>query len=294
MLQKISARLHIPPEMLQEELRSFLVITFGTLLYCVGTVFFIKPASLPNTGVMGICLFLNYLFNIPLGVSNALFNIVLFAFAYKYLPKRFFYWTLYSSMLLSLGMELFELFPKPVIDDKILQVIIAGVIHGISMALVFSRGSSTGGTDIITVAIKRKTGIELGNITMAINFCVILLFFFAVPLVNVIYGLLLAYLTSLVLNDDLRSFASRQEVMIVTNNIEIVRNYIVYTLHRGVTLFPARGGFNSEPREVIMTLLTRRESIRLKFFLKENDPEAFMRISVASQVLGKGFAHWDD
>ena len=294
MLENIAARLRVTPEALKEELRTFFVTTVGTLLYCVGTVFFIKPAMLPNTGVMGVCLFLNYLSDIPLGLSNAVFNFALFLFAYKMLPKRFFYWTLYSTVLMSLGMEFFARFPAPVIADRMLLVVVAAVLHGIALATVFSGGGSTGGIDIVCVAGRRKTGVELGNISMLLNFAVILLFFWVVSVENVVYGLLLSYITSLVMNGDLRAFSSRKEAMIITSEAELVRNYIVYTLHRGVTIFDARGGFNAAPRHVLITLLAPRQEILLKLFLKEHDPNAFLRLSVASEVLGKGFQKWEE
>ena len=129
---------------------------------------------------------------------------------------------------------------------------------------------------------------------MLLNFAVILLFFWVVSVENVVYGLLLSYITSLVMNGDLRAFSSRKEAMIITSEAELVRNYIVYTLHRGVTIFDARGGFNAAPRHVLITLLAPRQEILLKLFLKEHDPNAFLRLSVASEVLGKGFQKWEE
>jgi uncharacterized membrane-anchored protein YitT (DUF2179 family) len=281
-------------EQRREWLHTFALITLGSALYCVGTVFFIKPAMLPNTGVTGICLFLNYLFNVPLGLSNAAINGALFLFAYKFLPRRFFWWTLYTVLLMSVLMEFFDHLPKPVLNDRMLLVVVAGVLHGVAMAITFSAGGSTGGTDIVSMAVRRKYGIELGSITMAINFGIILLFLFIIPFENAVYGFLLAYLTSLVLNGDLRAFAERKEAMIIANNPELVRNYIVYTLHRGVTMFTAHGGWNDQKRIVLISLLSPRQAIQLKLFLRHNDPGAFMRLAVVREVHGRGFQNWED
>ena len=134
MLKSLAERLHIAPDILRQELKTFVVITFGSALYCIGTVFFVKPALLPSTGVMGICLLLNYAFGVPLSVSNLVFNLALFAFAFKALPKRFSWWTLYSVAAVSFFMEVLEYFPKPVIADRMLLVIAAAVLHGIALA----------------------------------------------------------------------------------------------------------------------------------------------------------------
>lgn len=285
---------HLPPERLKEELRTLLVVTFGSALYCAGTVFFIKPAMLPNAGLMGICLFLNYVFAIPLGLSNTVLNMALFVFAYKFLPKRFFWWTLYSVAAVSFFMEFFETMPKPAFQDKMLLVIVSAILQGAALGTVFATGGSTGGTDIISVACRRKFGMELGNATMYMNFAVILLFLRVVPLENAVFGFLQSYLTSLVLNGGLRASAQRREALIITGNPELVRNYIVYTLHRGVTLFDAHGGWDNQKRCVIVSLLAPRQENQLKRFMKANDPSAFMRLSIASEVHGQGFQNWED
>ena len=294
MLKTVAERLHTTPETLKKEIKTFVVSTFGSLLYCVGTVFFVKPALLPSTGVMGVCLLLNYAFGVPLSVSNLVFNLALFAFAFKVLPRRFSWWTLYSVVAVSVFMEVLEYFPKPVITDRMLLVIAAAVLHGVALAVVFSTGGSTGGMDIISMAMRRKYGIELGSTTMYLNFAVILMFLTIVPFENAAYGFLLAYVTSLVLNGDLRAFSQRNEAMIITDHVDLVRDYIITTLHRGVTIFPAPGGSDGQPHDVLVTLLAPRQENALKLFLKEHDPKAFMRVSIAAEVLGKGFQKWEE
>jgi len=294
MFESLAKRLHVPADLLKDELKTFVVTTFGSFLYCVGTVFFVKPAMLPSTGVMGICLLLDYAFGVPLSLSNLALNLALFAFAFKVLPKRFSWWTLYSVFAVSFFMQVLEYFPKPAITDRMLLVIAAAVLHGVALAVVFSTGGSTGGMDIISMAMRRKYGIELGNTTMYLNFGVILMFLTIVPFENAAYGFLLAYVTSLVLNGDLRAFSQRNEAMIITDQVDLVRNYIIYTLHRGVTIFPAYGGWDGHPHDVLITLLAPRQENALKIFLKENDPKAFMRVSIAAEVLGKGFQKWEE
>lgn len=293
MFEKFCERLHMQPSTLQEEIKTFITVTIGSLIYCAAIVLFVKPAKLPAAGVTGLSLMLNYVWNVPLGISTAGLNLGLFIYAYKVLPRRFFYWSAYSTAFISAAMGLMAYLPVPAIDDRMLLVIVAAVLQGASLALIFSVGASSGGFDIITMAIKRRTGMEIGSVAMGLSFAIILLFSFIVPVESVVYGLLMAYISSMVMNGDLRSFSSRKEAMIITNQTELVRNFIVYTLHRGVTIFNAHGGFDASPRDVIITLLTTHQALQLKLFLKKNDPAAFMRLSVAAEVLGNGFQKWE-
>lgn len=291
MLDKI--KLQIKDLDFKQELKTFVVLTISAIIYALSMAFFVKPAMLPVSGIFGLCLFLNYLFGIPLSISNIAFNLLLFIFAYKFLPRRFFWWTLYGMLALSLFVDLAELLPKPVINDKMLLVVAAGVTQGMSIAIGISVGGSTGGTDIISIAVRRKYGVEPGNALMAINFCVLLMFLYIIPVESCVYGFLLTYITSLVLNGDLRAFSQKQEAMVVPSKPDIVKDYILHHLHRGVTVFKAQGGYSDLERDVFITLLSPRQASELKLFLKDKDPAAFMRISTASEVLGRGFRKWE-
>ncbi len=281
-----------PNETLKEELRTFFIVTFGSLLFALSVTFFVVPAKLPSTGVTGIALFLKYRWGWSLGLTTALMNLALFAYAWKALSKRFLFWSVYATLLISVSFELTALIPPLAIDDPMLLVLTAGVTQGMAFAMVFSTGASTGGMDIVTVAVKRKTGIEVGSISMIINIAILGLFIFEVPIQKVLYGLVMVYVSSQVTNSDLRAFGVRKEAMIVTQHVEMVRKYIVETMHRGVTIFEGKGGFDGRPRAVMISLLSNRQAFALKQFLKQNDPTAFMRLSEAAEVLGTGFRSW--
>lgn len=147
-----------------EEIKTFLTVTLGCILFALAVTLFVAPARLPASGITGISLLLNYIWGVPLGISTLVLNVGLFVYAFKALNRRFWYWSLYATVLLSAAFELTALLPVPVIQDRLLQVILAGVLEGAAMAMVFSVGASTGGTDIITMAVKRYTGKELGSI----------------------------------------------------------------------------------------------------------------------------------
>lgn len=281
-----------PMKTLEEELRTFGFVTLGCFIYAVAVTLFVAPARLPATGITGVSLYLHYHWGWSLGITSAAFNALLFIYAWRALSRRFLWWSLYATALLSVLFEVTPLLPILPINDPMLLVLVAGVLQGMAFAMVFSVGASTGGTDIITVSVKRKTGIEVGSISMVINFAVLGLFIFEIPHQKLLYGMVMTYVASMVTNTDLRSFGVRKEAMIVTAKVDMVRRYIVEELHRGVTLVEARGGYDGQPRTLLISLLSPRQALGLKLFLKANDPTAFMRLSETSEVLGSGFRSW--
>lgn len=281
-----------PQHTLKEELRTFIGVTMGSLIYAVTVTLFVQPARLPSAGVTGLALFLNYRWGWSLGITSVVMNLALFVYAWRVLSRRFLCWSLYSTVLISLAFEVATFLPLPPQFDPMLQVIVAGVLQGMALAMVFAVGASTGGTDIITMAVKKKTGLEVGSITMVINFAVILLFISEVPMEKILYGMVLTYIMSRVMNSDMKAFGQRKEAWVVTEQVELVRHFIVEELHRGVTIFCGRGGYDGQPRQVMISLLSPRQALHLKNFLKEHDPSAFLRLSEASEVLGQGFQTW--
>lgn len=280
------------PESLREEVRTGLIITFSCFLFAVTVTYFLVPARLPSAGITGLSLFFNYRLGWSLGLTSAAFNLVLFLYAWKALSRRFLIWSLYASACLSIFFEVTPYLPTFTIQDTMLMVVVSGVLQGLAFAMVFSVGASTGGTDIVVAAIKKRTGLEVGSVSMVLNLLVMLLFWGTITSDQLVYGFVMNYIMSLTMNSNMHAFGSRKEAFIVTRNPELVRDYILHQLHRGVTLFLAEGGFDKQPRHVLVTLLSTRQVVSLKLFLKQNDATAFMRLSDANEVLGSGFKPW--
>lgn len=277
---------------IKEEIRTFIAITLGCFIFALTVTYFVAPARLPSAGITGLSLFLNYRWGLPLGLSSAVFNLVLFIYAWKALSRRFLYWSLYASVLISLFFEVTPLLPAIQLSDPMLMVVVSGIMQGLAFGMVFSVGASTGGTDIVVAAVKKRTGMEVGSVSMVLNLLVMVLFVGTISLQQLCYGFLMNYIMSLVMNSNMHAFGARKEAFIVTKNVELVREYILHSLHRGVTLFEGEGGYDRKTRYVLITLLNTRQAVQLKLFLKVNDPTAFMRLAETCEVLGSGFKPW--
>lgn len=281
--------------LVQKEWTSFLLITFGTLLYALGILTLTIPFRFPDSGVAGIAVLSKYIWKISPAWVVVVTNAILLTWGWKKLSARFVLWTLYTAALLAFLLKVGENIPAIPLDMKteaLLAAILSGVIKGLGNSMIFRARSSLGGTDVIVVALRERYGIEVGKFTFYINVVILGISLPIVGLQGAIYGLLSIYTNALITDSLLQSFDRRKQVMIITENHDLVSNYIMSELHRGVTYFPVEGAYTGRSRNMIWSLLSTRQSIEVKRFLMESDPSAFMVVSDASEVLGKGFKPW--
>jgi len=276
----------------RKELPTFALMTFGTSIVAFGIMSLTIPYRLPDSGVSGIAVLSNYAFGISPAWVVGVANIILLAWGMKELSVRFVGWTVYAVVLLTALLKLFEGIPYPHLDELLLVAILAGVVKGLGGGLVLRSGSSLGGTDILVVALRKRYGMEVGRFTFYINLVILGVSVFIVGLEGAIYGLVSIFVNGLVLDNVLRSFDRRRQVFVISNRPKDIADFIIRELHRGVTILHGEGGFTHEERSALLCVLTPRQTMDLKRFLSVNDPKAFMIVSDASEVLGRGFKSW--
>jgi len=279
---------------LKREAPGFLRVTAGTILYSLSISLFVLPYRFPSTGFTGISILLNYSLGLPVGLMTLIFNIGLFALGWKVLPKRFLYLTAYSVLLFSSSLDLFRMFPPLSLSDKLLAVLTAAAINGISGALVFNAGGSMGGTDILAAIVRRKTGMEIGKFTFWINSFVLVPAIFIVGIENTLYAVAMLFASSTFLDGALRSFDRCVQVFIISEKHLEIRRFILEELRRGASVIHSEGAYTGKERPIVMSLLIPRQVADLKLFLAEHDPNAFLIQTDATEVFGKGFKHWKD
>jgi uncharacterized membrane-anchored protein YitT (DUF2179 family) len=267
-------------------------VTLGTVLYALSISLLVLTYRFPSTGFTGISILLNYTLGLPVGLVNLFFNIGLFALGWRVLPKRFLFLTAYSVLIFSGLLDLFQMLPAPPLTDKLLAVLTAAAINGISGALVFNAGGSMGGTDILAAIVRRKTGMEIGKFTFWINSFVLVPAIFVVGIENTLYAVAMLFAGSTFLDGALRSFDRCAQVFIISDRHTEVRRYILEELRRGASVIHSEGAYTGQERPIVMSLLLPRQVADLKIFLAEHDPNAFLIQTDATEVFGKGFKHW--
>ena len=268
------------------------VIILGCFISSLGVNLFLSNAKLLSGGVTGIALILQYLFNVPSGITVFLLNIPLFFVSYKFLSKRF---TIYTAIgMISFSTAL--MITKPLsnlvqVDDMLLYCIYGGVLSGIGYGLVFYRNGSTGGTDIITMVIRKKySNFDIGKVGFGFNLIIVGISVFIFGLPRALYTLISLFITSTLLDKVLNGFTSKKLLLILTEKENDIINYVIKDMHRGVTALMAEGGYTRDKKKLLYVAVTTSQMISLKTKILRVDPKAFITIIDVSEVKGKGFA----
>ena len=277
--------------LISTEWKAVTIIVLASLLQAFVVNYFTLHYKFPDLRVSGIAVLTNYAFGISPNWVILTGNIILVIWAWRDLNLRFLGLTLIAIFTFSAGLSIFALYPLQLPDDKFMATVITGLLKGSAGGLMFNVGGSGGGTDIIAAALRRRYGIEVGRFSIFINMFILGLSVGVVGLEAVVYGAVGLYVNGVTVDSVTRSFDKRKQAIIITNIPDEVSHFI-NSLHKGVTRLEGKGGYTGQTRPVLITLLTPRQVVQLKHFLKEHDEKAFVSICDASEVLGKGFKSW--
>ena len=246
--------------------KEYLFIGIGVTLLSFGLHFFLFPNKIASGGITGFALIINHIF----GISNSL---------------------IVTAILLSVVLLIFEkFFPHHSLTNNLTLATIFGSVFGaLGSTIVFTYDASTGGTSIIGKIINKYFGLRLGMSNFIADAFVTVLAIFAFGVELALFGLLSVYISGYMVDKFIDGFNSRKQIFIVTENKEIIVEYILRDFNRGCTVFSGKGGYSGVSRDVLMTILDRRQFIHLRKFLKVNDPTAFVTVTETTKVFGLGF-----
>ena len=269
----------------------FSIIILGCFIASLGVNLFLTHAKLLSGGATGVALIFQYLFGFKAGYTVFIINLPLFIISYFKLDKKF---TLYSAIgmvALSLSLIITEPLSSLIqVNDVLLYCIYGGVLCGIGYGLVFLRNGSTGGTDIITMLIRKKySNFNIGGLGFILNMIIVVVgaFFFGIS--KALFTFISIFIQGYVLDRVLKGLNSKNLLLIITDREEEVINYIINDLHRGVTSLLAEGEYTHDMKKMLYCILTPRQMIELKSTIHLIDPKAFITIIDVSEVKGKGF-----
>ncbi|MDR1150589.1 MAG: YitT family protein [Clostridiales bacterium] len=273
--------------------KSFWFIQIGLFLVALDIYLFKTPNKFALGGTSGISiLILKFYPQASVGLLMFSMNVILLIFAYFILGKRFVINTIYGSFAVSFLVWLFAfVFPitKPLTNQKLLELIYSVFLPGIGNALVFYFNSTTGGTDIIGKILSKLFKIKISISMLILDFLIAFstgIFFGAETFLFSILGVCMK---SFVLDTVLESFKVFKVFNIVSDNPNIIKNFVCNKLKRGATIHKACGAFTDKNHEVITTVLSRTQAIELQNFIDKNDKSAFIFITNSSRIIGNGF-----
>ncbi|HEX1667994.1 TPA: YitT family protein [Streptococcus pneumoniae] len=267
-------------------------ILLGAAIYAFGLTYFVVPHHLFEGGATGITLITFYLFKIPVSLMNLLINIPLFILAWKIFGAKSLYSSLLGTLALSAWLAFFEHIPLHIDlqGDLLITALIAGILLGIGLGIIFNAGGTTGGTDILARILNKYTHISIGKLLFILDFCIlmlILLIFKDLRLVS--YTLLFDFIVSRVIDLIGEGGYAGKVFMIITKRPDQLAKAINDDLGRGVTFISGQGYYSKENLKIIYCIVGRNEIVKTKEMIHRIDPQAFITITEAHEILGEGF-----
>ncbi|NLJ78986.1 MAG: YitT family protein [Tissierellia bacterium] len=271
-------------------LQKLSIILIGNLLCSIAYNVFFIPSKLLSGGVGGMGILIQYLTNIPTGISVLAINIPIFILGFKLVNREFAIYSFISMFVFSLFLTLtYGLGKYFIIDDILLASIFGGVLNGIGAGLMFRNQMSQGGLDIIAAVIKIRHDINIGTVLMAFNTIIISLSSLLFGYRSAMYTLMALYIGYRILDKVQTGFNAKKNVMIVSDKPEEVAEAIIEELNMGVTFLQGIGGYTKEDKIVIYCIVMSNQTAKLKDIVDTIDPNALLVISEAVEVTGKGF-----
>lgn len=273
-------------------LKEYSIITLGIILVAFAIEYFYAPNNIAAGGVTGIAIILNAVFpNLSIGVVTLVLNVVLFVVAFMFIDGKFGIKTIYASLGLSLiiwGIEKF-LNPFAITNDLMIATIFGALISAVGMALVFNENASTGGTDILAKILNVFFHLDIGKSLLAVDFLITLASIFVFGVNVALYSMLSIILLGIIVDRLIEGFNVCKSVFIISKNSYEISKYIIDTLERGCTFLSGVGAYTGKDINVLYAVISRNEFIKLKKFIRETDPEAFITVGEVHEVLGEGF-----
>lgn len=272
-----------------------LKLFIGCAMFALGFDLFLEPNGLNAGGISGLAMSVVYLTDFgTVGLLTALINLPLFALGGIKIGKKFFFGSLVGALGVSLSLEIFAYLPVPE-TEPLLAVIYGGVLIGVALGITFIAEASTGGSDIIVRLLKRKwQNVPIGRITMGFDLFVMLMTGLAFgDLSSALYTGLTVFLAGRVIDMVVYSFDYSKVALIVSAEHKQIAAMIMKELNKGVTYLSGEGAYSGQEQKVVLTAIKKHQLAELKRKVSEIDPNAFMIVQEAHQVLGMGFSRYD-
>ncbi len=277
---------------MKSKLKNFSLLTISTLIMAVGIYFFKFANNFTFGGITGIAVLVAKFLPISASDFSFVVNILLLIIGWIVLGKSFAEKTAYSTILLSISLSLLErIYPMshPLTNEPLLELIFAILLPALGSAILFNIGASSGGTDVIAMILKKYTSVDIGKGLMISDLIFTLAGFLVFNVKTGLYSLFGLIMRSALIDNFIESFNRSKYFHVVTSNATCICDFIQNDLQRGATIVNATGAFTGDDKYIILTVLSPSQAVKLRNFIKEHDPKAFLLVSNTSEIIGKGF-----
>lgn len=278
---------------MKKELRSYLLIALGMLIYAVAALGFLVPHKIVGGGATGLSTIIYYLTDkaIPVGISYGLINILLVGVALKVLGPKFGVKTVFAIIVGSTFLSVLQpLIPEAFVSDKFMSSVIAGMLTGIGIALALSEGGSTGGTDIVAMIVTKYRNVSPGKMIMYCD-CLIIAcsLFINFNIEGLMYGYVMMGVVSFTVDFVLTGKKQSAQLFIFTEKYDQVAERITQEVNHGVSVVDCKGWYSGQAKKMLIVVVRKNEAVDVLRIARQVDPNVFMTMNTVMGVFGKGF-----
>lgn len=288
-------------------IKSYTYLIVGSFIFALGAVMFAEPYGFAPGGTYGLSMVFHHLWGWRTELSALCMDIPLLLLGIYFLGAKFgvktvvctfaipaFMWLIHElhgfSPLLEPGIT-----ERAMLSEHLLSAIFGGVVYGIGIGLIFKSRATSGGSDIISMIINKYTKISLGTLVIIVDCTITLSTIIAfgdwkLPM----YSWIIIFIEGKVIDFMIDGFSSNKTLMIVSDKHPQIRDIIIEKIGRGATMIDGTGLYKGEDRKIIYTILSRKEMVDLRYYIREIDPYAFINVLDSSEIFGRGFKKIDD
>ena len=288
-------KVKLPGKSFKSTAKDLFFITFGILLYSIGYCAYTLPEKLVMGGVAGASALIYYATNIPAGTSVLALNILMLVIAISALTKQFFWRTIIGVGIMSLMISILQPFfaAHPIMTpgvDKFMHVLIAGLLGGAGLGIVFSHNGSTGGTDILTVLLNKYFRLSFGRAMQFVD-CIIIAssYFLFHSMETIIYGIVFTITATITCDYIVNGSRQTVQFLIISKKYKEIADYINHRVHRGVTVVEGKGWYSQNDVTMLIVLTRKYESQDVFNLIYNIDPDALVSQTFCHGVFGEGF-----
>lgn len=262
----------------------YLIVVVGSLIVAFAFNLFLVPYGILSSGISGIAILIGLITPFDIGLMNLLLNLPLLILGYFKLGKLITLNTLICVLSLSVFLNLLPV--VPVTDNILLSTVFGGIIGGIGVGLILKYSGTSGGLDIIAIILSRLSNVSVGLLLTSMNGIIVLISGTVFNWNIALYTLLSIYLTGKVI-DNIHTNHIKLTMQIVTSRGELIREELLKSVYRGITITEGFGGYTKETKHILMMVVTRYETMQIKKIVRNHDDKAFINIFETVEVDGK-------
>lgn len=273
-------------------IKEYGLLTIASLLIILSTWLFKYPNNFTFGGVNGISILLSKIIEVPASTLNLVMNIVLLVIGFMVLGKVFAGKTLYVTLLSTVGLSVLDLIhpiTEPITDEPVIELLFAVALPAVASAILFNMDASSGGTDIVAMLLRKYTTMEIGTAIFAVDLIISVSAFVVFDFATGLYSLTGLFAKTLIMDGAIENLNLCKYFTIITTNPKPICDFIHHELHRSATIYKAEGAYSHTEKNIVLVVLKRSQAVRLRRFIKEVEPTAFMMITNSSEIIGKGF-----